>query len=508
MLRTPRRHSTDGRYRTLGGVAVWWMESHLNYGPGDLEGEPYVVDPFLRDFLDDYYVVDMETGRRVVQSGVLSVAKGNSKSEIEAAVNLFELEGFPVLDPETLEPTRRRSVDIPVAAASYEQADLVFGACQKMAERIAGELDIYEKEILRKDGSGRVYKVAAAAGTNDGRRPSSVSIDELHEWTGNKERVYLVLTNGLTKRRDSHELIISTAGDPGISRQLLAKYEYGRRVATGEVDDPSFVMHWYQPTGDVDLSESGDRDNILTAISAANPASWVDPETVIRRLEIDRIPEHEFRRYYLNQWASSASVWLPSGEWESRVDPDRSIDEGERIVLGFDGSYNRDSTALIGCTLDDTHLFTVGVWEKPPDVKNWRVPRSEVDAVIDDAFRRFDVVELACDPARWSMYLDEWIDRYGDDRVIEYPNTSDRMVPATSKFYDAVTGGTLSHDGSPTLSRHVANATVKPKPGGRYVLQKDHPDRKIDAAIAAVMAHDRATWRREEESAEVRVELW
>ena len=35
-------------------------------------------------------------------------------------------------------------------------------------------------------------------------------------------------------------------------------------------------------------------------------------------------------------------------------------------MLGFDGSYNDDSTALVGCTLDDNpHLFVAGAWEKP-----------------------------------------------------------------------------------------------------------------------------------------------
>jgi hypothetical protein len=34
----------------------------------------------------------------------------------------------------------------------------------------------------------------------------------VHEWTGNKERVHLVLSNGRAKRADSWELNISTAG--------------------------------------------------------------------------------------------------------------------------------------------------------------------------------------------------------------------------------------------------------------------------------------------------------
>lgn len=480
------------------------MEENLVYGPGDLEGSPYRLDPFQKDFLKDLYRVHPETGRRVVQTGVLSVGKGGAKSELEAAIDLFELAGRCVIDDEGRKAFRR-SIDIPVAAASYWQADLVFSAAMKMCEPFADLLDVYEKEISLKDGRGKIYKVAAAAGTNDGLRPTSVSIDELHEWTGNKERVYTVLTNGLTKRRDAFEIIISTAGDPGVSHKLMGKYEYGKKVASGEVVDESFLMHWYEADADCDIS---DHDVLVSEVEKANPASWIDPERIAKRFEVDRVPEHVFRRYYLNQWVTGGTTWLPAGEWDARADLSVEVADRSRIVMTFDGSYNSDSTVLIGATLDtdQPHVFEIGAWERPDNQTEWQVDRAEVDAAVDEAFRRFDVVEFACDTARWGLYFDQWEERYGE-RVVEYPQERRRMAPATAKFYDAVTQGLLTHDGSLVLARHVGNATVKQIPGGRYMLQKDHPDRKIDAAVAAVMAFDRATWRREQ-APDVRAELW
>jgi hypothetical protein len=68
------------------------------------------------------------------------------------------------------------------------------------------------------------------------------------------------------------------------------------------------------------------------------------------------------------------------------------------VVLGFDGFYARDATALIGCTLDG-RLFVLEIWERPESAgKDWRVPRREVEAVIARAFEDFDVLELAADP--------------------------------------------------------------------------------------------------------------
>jgi phage terminase large subunit-like protein len=73
------------------------------------------------------------------------------------------------------------------------------------------------------------------------------------------------------------------------------------------------------------------------------------------------------------------------------------------------------------------------------------------------------------------------------------------MVPATAKFYDAVTGGTLSHDHHPTLSRHLDNCVVKTdRLGPRITKEHRNSPRKIDCAVAAVMAFDRATWVREQ----------
>ena len=55
--------------------------------------------------------------------------------------------------------------------------------------------------------------------------------------------------------------------------------------------------------------------------------------------------------------------------------------------------------------------------------------------------------------------------------------------------------GNLSHDGDPMLARHVGHAVAKVTPFGT-VITKAHPDspRKIDVAVAAVIAYERACW--------------
>ena len=85
--------------------------------------------------------------------------------------------------------------------------------------------------------------------------------------------------------------------------------------------------------------------------------------------------------------------------------------------------------------------------------------------------------------------------------VVEYPSSSPaRMVPSTAKFYDAVVSGQVSHDHHPTLARHLDNCVVRVDAKGPRVT-KEHrgSPRKIDSAVAAIIAFDRATHRREAE---------
>jgi phage terminase large subunit-like protein len=73
------------------------------------------------------------------------------------------------------------------------------------------------------------------------------------------------------------------------------------------------------------------------------------------------------------------------------------------------------------------------------------------------------------------------------------------MIPACAKFYDAVVNQRLSHDGDPLLARHISNAVVKTdRLGPRIVKEHRGSPRKIDAAVASIIALDRATVAREE----------
>jgi phage terminase large subunit-like protein len=67
------------------------------------------------------------------------------------------------------------------------------------------------------------------------------------------------------------------------------------------------------------------------------------------------------------------------------------------------------------------------------------------------------------------------------------------MTPATQRFTDMVNQRQMTHDGNPTLSRHVSNAVLKSDARGTRIYKetKSSP-RKIDLAVASIMALERA----------------
>jgi len=113
-----------------------------------------------------------------------------------------------------------------------------------------------------------------------------------------------------------------------------------------------------------------------------------------------------------------------------------------------------------------------------------------------DAFRKYDVKEMSADPPYWSQQLARWAELYGEDRVLAF-NTAvrKRMAEACSSFYQGVVSEGLTHDGHPGMARHIDNAVLKETAQGAYITKEDKMSpRKIDAAIAAVIAYNRASW--------------
>jgi phage terminase large subunit-like protein len=422
-------------------------------------------------------------GRFKHRVALVGMARKNGKSALAASMGLSAL---------TL---GGNGSEIYSCAADRDQARIVFGTAKRMVEldpELSSMFTLYRDVIEYKD-KGSVYRaLSAEAYTKEGLNPSPIVIfDEVHAQPNRELWDVMSLAGGA--RSDSLLLGITTAGVKtqanGQDSLAYSLYQYGQKLVKGELVDPSFFFAWWEPKN----PEADHRDKQLWIESNPGFADIVDAEDF--ESAVLRTPEAEFRTKRTNCFVSTTTAWLPTGSWEALIDTERTPEPGEEVILAFDGAFSNDSTALVAWLLggDKPHLMVVGIWERPDDAEQgWHVPVAEVEQTIIDTFRNsnFQTREIVFDPARWQrtfMILDEQ-----GMPVVSYPNSAERMVPATQKFYEAVVNQSFTHDGDERMARHITNCVTKQSSRG-VMVAKASSKRKVDAAVAAIFGYDRAT---------------
>lgn len=452
---------------------VWFAETYLKVPKGVGAKTAFKLRPWQVDIVREFFPTASEERPRPRQ-GLLSLPRGNGKTGLAAVLALYALfadeeEGAQVL----------------VVASDERQAGHVLRAAQRMIETsplLLEQTHIYADRIHVPHTDSEMRALPADEGALQGWDPSFQIIDELHVVT---EKVWGAVTSAIGKRPESLTLAISTPAD-NTDSIMWNLVEYAREG----VDPAELVYVEYAAPDGCDLTDED-------AWAAANPAlhDFLAPDAL--RAQVRTLSEAAFRRYRLGQWVGSENTWLPWGVFGDLARP-HLIGKREKVVLGFDGSVSGDSTVLVGCTVstDKPYLFVVDMWESAGKPPGWRVPREEVDAAVDEAFKRYNVVELAADPWAWQDNIQRWAKQHGERRVVEYNSAhAARMAPATDAMYERIMEGRLEHDGDERLVAHFQNAIARTTHLGALIAKdRKARQRKIDSAVASIVALDRATW--------------
>jgi phage terminase large subunit-like protein len=456
-------------------------------------GQPLVLRPWQRELIRRIYArpaKDSDGFRHRIAT--VYVPRKNGKSAIASALAIFDLS------------LGVGGAEVYSIAAEKEQARIVFGEAKKMveaSEELSGMFKLY-RDAIEFPNRGSVYRVLSAeAYSKEGLNASSVFADEIHAMPD--RTLWDVMSLSMASRGNkAHMVAVTTAGlrtdITGNDSIAYSLFNYGKRVADGEIDDPTFFMAaWQAPEG------ADHKDPETWRI--ANPGfgdinSEEDFASAVRTT-----PESEFRRKRLNQWTQTKNAWLPAGVWEN-LEQTFELLPTDEYVLGFDGSWKNDSTSVVAVILpredgDPFRVFRVKSWEKDfaVDDDSWMVDKNEVTAFVREfATSNPGCRELVCDPTYWQDEMFQWSD--AGITVVEYPNTIQRTVPATAKLFEAIMSGKIVHDGDGALARHLENCILKSDSKGGARITKDYrnPKLKIDNAIALLMAYDRATARIEE----------
>lgn len=477
---------------TQGFRVIRWIERHCVHTKARWIGRPFKLLPWQKRLILELFEVDPETGLRRYRWALIGVPKKNGKTELAAALALYFLIGDG-------EP----QADIPCAAASDEQADLVFGAAKTMVEMsptLSQVCEVYDKEITVPSKPGaRLYRVAAVGGAGDGGNVFVAILDELHEWLKQKHKTtWTVLTGGGGVREAPLVLQITTAGFDQDS--ICGKeYAYGKGVESGEVDDPTYFFRWWEAEPDDDW-----RDPATWA--KCNPSLGVTVQVDYLRQQLRKKPANVFRRYYTNNWTATEDSWLhepevdpdetdpdvieatqlaieAGGYWPALRDPDFAIPDHAPVVLAVDLGLQKDTAAIDTLTLLPDGR--VGVEALVFDPAAGKIDYSMIEQAIRDLAGRFDVDAVVFDPWRFGrsaeLLSDEGL------MMVEFPMTNERTVTATDRLFKAIVDERrIVHNGDAVLRAHVEAGALKDTDRGPR-LHKGKTRRAIDALIALMI---------------------
>lgn len=548
----PWRPQVEGEYPTLGWYVLDWISAMLA-APDRMGYEPFLPTLEQAEFVLRFYELDPVTARRSVQRAVLGRPRGWGKSPFLAALAIVEAlaDVFPDGWGADGQPVGRpwstvRTPYVKLAAVSEDQTAYTWNPLKEMLTSPDGSgapvLDWYPGiEVLDRVVNlprGELSPMTSSATTSKGDPLVFVVMDQTETWVPSNggQKLARVLLDNVTKTGGSaiESPNAPIAGERSVAETTTKAWQQMLEGRT-KLETGIFVDHREAPA-ETDLA---DRESLTLGLRIAYGDSsdhpdgcllhtppcapgWAPIEGTLRRIwQPDADPE-ESKGNFLNMVTSPVNAFTDSPTWLARRRNDIDPIPGELIVLGFDGSRGRakgkpDATALVGCRVEDGHLFQLGVWEAP-DRKDlwasWQPPIAVIEAAIAEAFDRFHVAAFYCDPARdWRSHVNAWEAKYGPKLLrIPVPGGGDRtrqiratrdhpfewwmtggrtglVQRAIEDFEGALVNGDLTHDGSAGLTRHMLNARRGLR-GGKLALTKasDYSENKIDAAVAAVLA--------------------
>lgn len=545
-----RGPSYDGEFPSLGWAIIDQLEGELLVPAGDRKGKPLKLTNRQVETLVRLYKLVQENGvwRRQYTKVAIHESKGTGKSPLAAMIVIAELLLETVFShfDERGEPVGvvNRSALANIGANSEEQGKrTTWVPLREMMNKsvwatdgtlvVNGRGTVGETKIEVSGDQRQAMYVAGSAYSIEGV-PATVAVLE--------ESQYCFESNGGIKFASVMEdnvaktdgLFVEVSNMPEIDRGSYAELTYleaERQRAEAEAD-PSFIpdllyiAYGTTPPEDDEDFDPRDPDNkeiVMAAIEEAyGPAlkengGWISKRRIYSHIK--KMKPLEAMRKFLN-WRVKNDGFLIGGEqWDRLEDTDRVIPDGSAIVLSFDGSKSRDSTALLrwGFGTDDDgdwlHCEVVRIWARPPGERpgEWRVPRGEVRRAVEDEYEKHRVRLFVGDyAAGWESTMDDWAADYGEQGI---GKTLERGGPVMAvytanavKFWAAMVNSfeadvtdlertPFTHDGDETLRRHVL-AMLKDQKMGRDTVTKagDSILQQIDAGVAAILGYGGYRW--------------
>lgn len=508
---------------TLGwGVLAWcgmWLQ--------DGKGRPWQFTAEQARFILWFYALDTN-GDFLYHSAVLQRLKGWGKDPLLACLSAASAFGEVSFDHwEGDRPVGREEPNayIQLVAVSLDQAKrntmtLFPSLISAEARRYYG-IQVGKEDVWGLADTRHIQAVASSVMAIEGPRPTLVGRNETQNWNASNggHDLAAAIEGNVAKSEGgvARILDVCNAYRPG-EDSVAERTREGWEATQGEdarAREYGLLYDSLEAPPEAPLTVE-DAPEVVRSI--AGDATWLDTRPNGRIIKSILNPSNsasESRRKWYNQITATEDAWLTPQEFDACVDRTRVVAPGERIYVFGDGSKSDDATALVGCCESDGHVFTIGVWQRPPRTEAWLVDRYAVDRRFREVVEKYTVLGVWFDPSDarddetgeryWEPILDGWARDFGHKFTLPAVKTGprkhavvwDMRLPAhvqqftdhAERFTSDVADRRLTHDGAALLVQHVRNARRRPNKWG-VSLGKEHREspRKIDAAVCAVGA--------------------
>lgn len=446
---------TDGE-KVAELVRVAWKSPENPEGIELDQWQRWLLNHVLERYPEDHELAGQLRYRQVV----ISMGRQNGKSLLGGILGVYGLLMH-----------QKSGAQVLSLASSIDQARIIYNRVLFVIQNNPHLNKRFKKAsesrgIVTADGSGRYDVKPAKEGALQGIPISLCLFDELHLA---KQGMWGAAVLGTAQRRDGMVIGITTAGDQN-SETLIELYKTGTKAVAGDPELERFGFFCWEAPQHAKVDD-------VEALKQANPSIAAGRIPISEVLsDMKTLPEHEARRYRLNQFISgTVQSWIPGDVFRKAGEKSQAPQQGGVFAVDITKNWEHATIAYAN-NLEDVHYS---------ELVQTFVNTNEVHLfnTLVKLYETYAPRAIALDD-RALPGLGKRLKMAG---IPTYQLWTKEISAACSVVFALLSTGKGKHNNDPLLIAQSPNGVAKYS-GETWLISRKESTGEIDALMATVMA--------------------